>query len=143
MNETDLFYYFALAIATFVVLYIIYISIQFQNDVLEGFTMGGSKSKGDGNQKSSIGESLNKTIDNMFDDNTKLESAIKLSDHSDDYKNMIELMKTNIKLNAVQALTKTASDKSLTSDVKAQSITIVSAALKLALEGLGDLEESL
>ena len=68
---------------------------------------------------------------------------IKLSDHNDDYKNMIELMKTNIRLNALQALSKTASDKSLTTEVKAQSISIVSAALKLAIDGLSELEENI
>ena len=83
MNETDWFYYIALAIATFVVIYIIYISLQFQNNMMEGFSMGGSKSKGDGNQKSSIGESLNKTIDNMFDDSSRdIGTAKRLTSHS-------------------------------------------------------------
>ena len=88
MNETDWFYYIALAIATFVVIYIIYISLQFQNNMMEGFSMGGGgadkgKSKGK-DDSSAVGQS----VDIMYEENTKIEEGLKLSDNKDEYKNM-------------------------------------------------------
>jgi hypothetical protein len=143
MNETDWFYYIALAIATFVVIYIIYISLQFQNNMMEGFSMGGggadkgkSKGKGEGNV---VGQS----VDVMYEENTKIEEGIKLSDNKDEYKNMLELIKSNLRLNALQSIAKTAGDKNLKPEVKAQSMSIVSAALKLSIDGLSELEENI
>ena len=143
MNETDWFYYIALAIATFVVIYIIYISLQFQNNMMEGFSMGGGgadkgKSKGK-DDSSAVGQS----VDIMYEDNTKIEEGIKLEDNKDEYKNMLELVKSNLRLNALQSISKTAGDKNLKPEVKAQSISIVSAALKLAIDGLSELEENI
>ena len=143
MNETDWFYYIALAIATFVVIYIIYISLQFQNNMMEGFSIGGGakgekKSKGK-DDSSAVGQS----VDIMYEDNTKIEEGIKLEDNKDEYKNMLELVKSNLRLNALQSISKTAGDKNLKPEVKAQSISIVSAALKLAVDGLSELEENI
>jgi len=142
MNETDWFYYIALAIATFVVIYIIYISLQFQNNMMEGFSMGGGGDKGKSKGKddsSAVGQS----VDIIYEDNTKIEEGLKLSDNKDEYKNMLELIKSNLRLNALQSISKTAGDKNLKPEVKAQSMSIVSAALKLAIDGLSELEENI
>ena len=43
LSDSDLFYYVALAIVCFIVLYIIYITLNFQNNVMESFSLGGDK----------------------------------------------------------------------------------------------------
>jgi hypothetical protein len=45
LSESDLFYYVALAIVCIIFLYIIYITLNFQNNVIESFSLGGGKSK--------------------------------------------------------------------------------------------------
>jgi hypothetical protein len=145
MNETDWFYYIALAIISFIILYIMYISLHFQNNIIEGLSIGGIG--GGGSKKKSKntddGSSATKSVDTLYDDNTKLEDILKVEDNKDEYKNMLELLKTNLRLNAVQSLTATANDKNLKPEVKAQSVTIVSSAVKLAIDGLTELEENL
>ena len=145
MNETDWFYYIALAIISFIILYIMYISLHFQNNIIEGLSIGGigdggSKKKSNNNND---GSAATKSVDTLYDDNTKLEDILKIENNKDEYKNMLELLKTNLRLNAVQSLTATANDKNLKPEVKAQSVTIVSSAVKLAIDGLTELEENL
>jgi len=140
MNETDWFYYIALAIVSFIILYIMYISLHFQNNIIEGLSIGnGGSKKSDNND----GSAISKSVDTLYDDNTKLEDILKVEDNKDKYKNMLELLKTNLRLNAVQSLTATANDKNLKPEVKAQSVSIVSSAVKLAIDGLTELEENL
>jgi hypothetical protein len=141
MNETDWFYYIALAIVSFIILYIMYISLHFQNNIIEGLSIGGggSKKKSDNND----GSAATKSVDTLYNDNTKLEDVLKLADNKDEYVNMIDLLKTNLRLNAVQSLTNTANDKNLKPEVKAQSVTIISSAVKLAIDGLTELEENI
>jgi hypothetical protein len=122
-----------------------YISLHFQNNIIEGLSIGGIG--GGGSKKKSKntddGSSATKSVDTLYDDNTKLEDILKVEDNKDEYKNMLELLKTNLRLNAVQSLTATANDKNLKPEVKAQSVTIVSSAVKLAIDGLTELEENL
>lgn len=145
MNETDWFYYIALAIVSFIILYIMYISLHFQNNIIEGLSIGGvgGGSKKKSNSDNNDGSAASKSVDTLYDDNTKLEDILKMENNKDEYKNMLDLLKTNLRLNAVQALTATTNDKNLKPEVKAQSVTIISSAVKLAIEGLTELEENI
>ena len=143
MNETDWFYYIALAIVSFIILYIMYISLHFQNNIIEGLSIGGVGGGGRAKKDNNDGSAASKSVDTLYDENTKLEDILKMADNKDEYKNMLDLLKTNLRLNAVQALTTTANDKNLKPEVKAQSVTIISSAVKLAIDGLTELEDNI
>lgn len=97
MNETDWFYYIALAIATFVVIYIIYISLQFQNNMMEGFSMGGGAKK-DKKDKKKDETKVEKALDAMDDKNTQLEDILKIPENKENYIKLIDSTRRNADL---------------------------------------------
>ena len=133
MNETDWFYYIALAIATFVVIYIIYISLQFQNNMMEGFSIGGVKK----DKKDET--NAEKAADTIDDKNTKLEDALKISDNKEAFMTILESMKKNLNLSVMTVIlnlsNSNGSDENISKD-----IGIYTAGLKHSLDGIEELE---
>jgi len=96
LSESDLFYYVALAIVCFIVLYIIYITLNFQNNVIESFSLGGGSKKNKEKQSKigKIAEEFEKYI-------TLIEDEQNISINKDAYLDLLELSKKYIDLMSI------------------------------------------
>ena len=133
MNETDWFYYIALAIATFVVIYIIYISLQFQNNMMEGFSIGGVKK----DKKDET--NAEKAADTIDDKNTKLEDALKISDNKEAFMTILESMKKNLNLSVMTVILNLSNSNGSDENIS-KEIGVYTAGLKHSLDGIEELE---
>ena len=100
LSESDLFYYVALAIVCFIVLYIIYITMNFQNNVMESFSLGG------GNKDNEKKTKEEKTLDDIENQITVLEDGLKLKDNKDIYSDILNGMKRSTNLTFLSMLVK-------------------------------------
>jgi hypothetical protein len=96
LSESDLFYYVALAIVSFIVLYIIYISLQFQNNVIESFSMGGGSKKNKEKQSK-----IEKSVEEFENFVTLIEDELNISINKDAYKDLLEISKKYIDLMSI------------------------------------------
>ena len=133
LTETDIFYYIALAIVIFIVAYVIYISLHFQNNVIESFSLGGGgKDKKEKKKKES---KMVETIDNQ---NTILEDVLKITDNKKDYDDILIGLKRRMNL-IVLNLAVNASGSSNDHDIQNTALTL--AGLKHAHDGIDELIE--
>lgn len=102
MEKTDIIYYLSIGIICFIILYIIYISVNFNNsqeDNLENFSLGGigkdKKDKKDKKNKKSSSK-VEKAIENLETENEKLDDIIDMDNESDNIKKLLEIYKENI-----------------------------------------------
>ena len=99
MEKTDIIYYLSIGIICFIILYIIYISVNFNNsqeDNLENFSLGGiGKDKKDKKDKKSSSK-VEKAIENLETENEKLDDIIDMDNESDNIKKLLEIYKENI-----------------------------------------------
>jgi hypothetical protein len=84
ISETDVYYYIALAIVFVLMLYVIYISLRVQNNVIEGFL--GSDNKKDNKNKTEV----EKGIENLININSRMEDALKVRDNKSYYSDMLD-----------------------------------------------------
>jgi len=84
ISETDVYYYIALAVVVILMLYVIYISLRVQNNLMEGFL--GSNSNKDNKDKTQ----LEKSIENLVTMNTRLEDVLKVRDNKSYYSNLLD-----------------------------------------------------
>ena len=84
ISETDIYYYIALAIVFVLMLYVIYISLRVQNNLMEGFL--GSDSNKDNKDKTEI----EKSIENLKSMNTRLEDVLKVRDNKSYYSDLLD-----------------------------------------------------
>jgi hypothetical protein len=108
LSESDLFYYVALAIVSFIVLYIIYISLQFQNNVIESFSIGGgSKKDKKGKEKQS---KIEKSVEEFENFVTLIEDELNISINKDAYKDLLEISKKYIDLMSISSINEISKD---------------------------------
>ncbi len=84
ISEADVYYYIALAIVLVLMLYVIYISLRVQNNLMEGFL--GSDSNKDNKNKTE----LEKSIENLVSMNTRLEDILKVRDNKSYYSDLLD-----------------------------------------------------
>jgi len=84
ISETDVYYYIALAVVVILMLYVIYISLRVQNNLMEGFL--GSNSNKDNKNKTEI----EKSIENLVTMNTRLEDVLKVRDNKSYYSDLLD-----------------------------------------------------
>jgi hypothetical protein len=84
ISETDVYYYIALAVVVILMLYVIYISLRVQNNLMEGFL--GSDSNKDNKDKTQ----LEKSIENLVTMNTRLEDVLKVRDNKSYYSDLLD-----------------------------------------------------
>jgi hypothetical protein len=84
ISETDVYYYIALAVVVILMLYVIYISLRVQNNLMEGFL--GSDSNKDNKNKTEI----EKSIENLISMNTRLEDVLKVRDNKSYYSDLLD-----------------------------------------------------
>ena len=100
LTETDIFYYIALAIVFFIVMYVIYISLHFQNNVIESFSIGGGKDKKEKKTKES------KAVETIDEQNTVLEDVLNIKDNKKDYDDILVGLKRKMNLTVLQLVRK-------------------------------------
>jgi hypothetical protein len=101
LSESDFFYYVALAIVFFIILYIIYISLHFQNDLIESFSLGGGKK--DKKEKKTKEEKLAELLEEQ---NIVLEDALKIKENKDAYINILKEIRRKAHLERLKDLEK-------------------------------------
>lgn len=101
LSESDMFYYVALAIVCFIVLYIIYITLNFQNNVMESFSLGGGKK--DKKENKTKEERLAELLEEQ---NIVLEDALKIKDNKDAYIDILNEIKRKAHLERLRDLEK-------------------------------------
>ena len=127
LTETDIFYYIALAIVIFIVAYVFYISLHFQNNVIESFSIGGGKDKKEKKTKES------KMVETIEQQNTVLEDVLNITDNKKDYDDILTALKRKMNLIALQLAINTSGS----SDI--QSTAVALAGLKHAHDGIDEL----
>ena len=100
LSESDLFYYVALAIVCIIFLYIIYITLNFQNNVIESFSLGGGKSK-DKKDKQTKEEKLAEQIEENIN---ALEDALNMKDNKNNYSDILNGMKRRAQLSILEQI---------------------------------------
>jgi hypothetical protein len=118
LSESDLFYYVALAIVCFIVLYIIYITLNFQNNVMESFSLGGgNKDKKEKQTKES------KAVERLEEENQVLEDALNIKDNKKDYVDLLQETRRKIILEGLnQIVTGGLDDKTKWTKIAIDSI---------------------
>jgi hypothetical protein len=139
LSESDLFYYVALAIVSFIVLYIIYISLQFQNNVIESFSVGGGGSKKDnkGKEKQSKIGKIAEEFENYI---TLIEDEQNISINKDAYLDLLELSKKYVDLLSVSITESIAKDVTFFSK-NPQFVTAIKALKDIV--NSGDIEKTI
>jgi len=127
LTETDIFYYIALAIVFFIIMYVIYISLHFQNNVIESFSIGGGKDKKEKKTKES------KAVETIEQQNTVLEDVLNITDNKKDYDDILTALKRKMNLTVLQLAINTSGG----SDIQNTSGTL--AVLKHAHDGIDEL----
>lgn len=94
--ESELIYYIVLAIIIFIILYIVYISLQFQNNVIEKFTLGNNKK-----ENKSKEEKMIKTLEQQ---NIALEDVLNLDINKKNYVNMLNKIKRKVNLESLNQI---------------------------------------
>ena len=129
LTETDIFYYIALAIVIFIVAYVIYISLHFQNNVIESFSIGGGKDKKEKKTKES------KAVETIEQQNTVLEDVLKITDNKKDYDDILTALKRKMNLITLQFVIQASGGGDL------DKLSVVLAGLKDAHNGIDELIE--
>ena len=130
LTETDIFYYIALAIVFFIIMYVIYISLHFQNNVIESFSIGGGKDKKEKKTKES------KMVETIDEQNTLLEDVLKITDNKKDYDDILTALKRKLNLTVLN-LAVNAAGSSNDNDMKNTAVAL--AGLKHAHDGIDEL----
>lgn len=94
-SNTEIFYYISLAVIIFIVAYIIYITLHFQNNTIETFSLGGKDKKK--KEKQSDASKASEIVENEIE---KLQDAIDIDVNKTDIKDILENLKEyyNIKI---------------------------------------------
>jgi len=100
LSESDLFYYVALAIVCFIFLYIIYITLNFQNNVIESFSLGGGKSR-DKKEKQTKEEKLAEQLEEQIN---VIEDALNMKDNKKNYSDILHDIKRRSQLSVLQSI---------------------------------------
>jgi len=100
LSESDLFYYVALAIVCFIFLYIIYITLNFQNNVIESFSLGGGKSR-DKKVKQTKEEKLAEQLEEQIN---VIEDALNMKDNKKNYSDILHDIKRRSQLSVLQSI---------------------------------------
>ena len=100
LSESDLFYYVALAIVCFIFLYIIYITLNFQNNVIESFSLGGGKSI-DKKEKQTKEEKLAEQLEEQIN---VIEDALNMKDNKNNYSDILHDIKRLSQLSVLQSI---------------------------------------
>jgi hypothetical protein len=129
----------ALAIVSFIVLYIIYISLQFQNNVIESFSVGGGGSKKDkkGKEKQSKIGKIAEEFENYI---TLIEDEQNISINKDAYLDLLELSKKYVDLLSVSITESIAKDVTFFSK-NPQFVTAIKALKDIVYSG--DIEKTI
>jgi hypothetical protein len=127
LTETDIFYYIALAIVFFIIMYVIYISLHFQNNVIESFSIGGGKDKKEKKTKES------KAVETIEQQNTVLEDVLNITDNKKDYDDILTALKRKINLITLQFVIHTSGASDL------DKLSGALAGLKHAHDGIDEL----
>lgn len=101
LSESDLFYYVALAIVCIIFLYIIYITLNFQNNVIESFSLGGGGKSRDKKDKQTKEEKLAEQIEESIN---VLEDALNMKDNKNIYSDILHNIKRREQLSVLQAI---------------------------------------
>lgn len=101
LSESDFFYYVALAIVCFIVLYVIYITLNFQNNIMESFSVGGGKK--DKKEKKTKEEKLAELLEEQ---NIVLEDSLKIKENKDAYINILNEIRRKAHLERLKDLEK-------------------------------------
>ena len=133
LTETDIFYYIALAIVIFIVAYVIYISLHFQNNVIESFSLGGG-----GKDKKEKKTKESKMVETIDEQNTLLEDVLKITDNKKDYDDILTALKRKLNLTVLN-LAVNAAGSSNDNDMKNTAVAL--AGLKHAHDGIDELIE--
>ena len=90
-SNTEIFYYISLASIIFIVAYIIYITIHFQNNTIETFSLGGGGGKE--KKKKEKQSEASKASELVEGEIEKLQDAIDIDTNKQDIKNILENLK--------------------------------------------------
>ncbi len=132
LTQTDIFYYIALAIVIFIVAYVIYISLHFQNNFIESFSIG---SVGGGKDKKEKKSKESKSVEAIEDQNTLLEDVLEITDNKKDYDDILTALKRKLNLTALQLVIQTSGGSN------SDKLSVVLAELKHAHNGIDELIE--
>lgn len=96
-SNTEIFYYISLAVIIFIVSYIIYITLHFQNNTIETFSLGGGGKDKKKKEKQSDASKASEIVENEIE---KLQDAIDIDVNKEDIKDILENVKEyyNIKI---------------------------------------------
>lgn len=96
MEKSDIIYYLSVGVVCLIMLYIIYVSVNFnksQQDNLEHFTSGSSGNDKKDKKPSSKAE---KAIQNIDTENEKLDDILDLDNETDNIKKLLENLKEKL-----------------------------------------------
>ena len=133
LTESELFYYIGLAIVCFIIMYIMYITLHLQNNVIESFSLGGG-----GKDKKEKKTKESKMVETIEQQNTLLEDVLKITDNKKDYDDILIGLKRKINLTVLN-LAVNASGSSNDNDMKNTAVAL--AGLKHAHDGIDELIE--
>jgi len=96
-SNNEIFYYISLALIMFIVAYIIYITLHFQNNTIETFSLGGGGKDKKKKEKQSEASKASEIVENEIE---KLQGLIDIDVNKEDIKDILENLKEyyNIKI---------------------------------------------
>ena len=133
LTESELFYYIGLAIVCFIIMYIMYITLHLQNNVIESFSIGGG-----GKDKKEKKTKESKAVEAIEQEITVLEDVLKITDNKKDYDDILIGLKRKINLIALGFAVNTAGSSN-DNDMKMTAAAL--AGLKHAHDGIDELIE--